>query len=314
MQEAKIAYDTIQDAVSQCSSNCISLSGGLDSAITAYFLRESMPNAITIIAKDFVATDLTYCQLVAQRFGLPLQIKLAEIDEIYSAIEETVRILANFNEIEIRNNAVMYLAISEVKRRGFSGIVTGDGADELFAGYNFLVNKKESELKAELDRISKIMHFPSQKIGKSLGVRVESPFCHPKVAEFARGLRTELLVNTRDGKRFGKWILRKTFEDILPESVVWRHKAPMQEGAGTEALTEFFDRIIPDTLFFEKIKEIKERDGITIRNKESLKYYEIFRTHHRIPKSEERGIGCPDCGFAIEDGSRFCRMCGRFPV
>lgn len=314
MQSIVDVYRTIEKSVLQCSAPCISLSGGLDSAIIAYIIRDRRPSGIAVIAKDFVATDLTYCQLVAKKLGISLQIKMADIDEIYQAIEGTIKILANFNEIEIRNNAVMYLAMAEAKKQGFSSIITGDGADELFAGYGFLVNKGADELRAELDRIRSIMHFPSQKIGKSLGVKVESPFCSEEVMQMTEKLPPELLVNERGGVRFGKWALRKAFEDKLPESIVWRQKSPMQEGAGTQALTEFFDRLIPDSMFSERRKEIKEANGVNIRSKESLKYYEIFRKYHMMPRSAGSERKCPDCGFAIGEGSRFCRMCGRFPI
>lgn len=308
------AYRVIRDAVSACTAECISLSGGLDSTIIAHFLKPERARAVSVISEDFVANDLTYCQMAAQKFSIPLSIKMCQIDEVYSGIEETIRILGNFNDIEIRNSVVVYLAIYEAKNMGFDRVITGDGADEVFAGYNFLINKNSDELKSELARIAGIMHFPSQKIGKALGVTVESPFCSENVLEFAKGLPADLLVNTHDGKRFGKWILRKAFEEKIPRSVAWRQKSPMQAGAGTQGLTEFFERLIPDATFDAKTKKIKEDEGITIRTKESLQYYEIFSRHHRIPKPEGSGVWCPDCNFRIGEKSRFCRMCGRFPI
>lgn len=189
MQEIlKQMRQTLQDATSTCSAQCLALSGGLDSTILAYLLREKKPNCIAIITKDHVANDLTYCQIAANAFDLPLTIKTYHTMEILNGIEETIKILKNFNDIEIRNNIVAYLALVEVKKAGFDKIITGDGADELFAGYNFLINKKGQDLAADLKRIAKIMHFPSQKIGKALGVSVESPFCHSMVMEFAKNL------------------------------------------------------------------------------------------------------------------------------
>lgn len=308
------AYDIMQKAVAKCSGKCLSLSGGLDSTILAYFLKDKGIRTISIISDDFVSSDLTYCQMVTQRFDMPLSIKMCQIDEIYSGIEETIKILGNFNDIEIRNNVVMYLAILEAKRAGFDRIITGDGADELFAGYSFLVNKDADELKADLQRIARIMHFPSQKIGKSLGVEVESPFCEKEVAEFARSLPVSLLVQEHDGKKFGKWVLRKAFEDKIPGAIAWRQKSPMQDGAGTQGLTRFFEIAIPDAAFAEKAARIKETDGVTLRSKESLQYYEIYRKNFGVPPRGQVGTTCPDCMHQIENDSKFCRMCGRFPL
>lgn len=307
-------YEILEKAASKCTAKHLLLSGGLDSTILAYFLKDRKINCITIISKDFVANDLTYCQLAAQKFDLPLHIKMCDATEIYNGIEETVKILKNFNDIEIRNNVVIYLALAELKKLGFDKIITGDGADEIFAGYNFLINKSKEDLKRDLKRLSKIMHFPSQKLGESLGIAVESPFCTSEVIDFAKTIPTELMVHQENEKKFGKWILRKAFEDKIPRSIAWRQKSPMQDGAGTQGLTELFDITIPDSVFAEKAKKIKENDNITIRTKESLQYYEIYRKHYDMPAFDESGTKCPDCHYRIDEDSKFCRMCGRFPL
>jgi asparagine synthase (glutamine-hydrolysing) len=306
-------FDILHQAVDSCQAKHLALSGGLDSTILAYLLREKKPRCIATISQDYVANDLTYCQMAAKAFDLKLDIKSYSIAQILDGIEETIRILGNFNDIEIRNNVVPYLAISEVKRQGFDRIITGDGADELFAGYSFLITKSDDELKADLARIAKIMHFPSQKIGKALGVTVESPFCHESVVSFAKDLQPKELVGVHDGKKFGKFILRKTFENVIPKQIAWRQKSPMQEGAGTQGLAEFFDRMIPDEMFLQKLQKIRQDYNITIRTKESLHYFEIFKKYHDIKESES-DQKCPDCHYAIEENSRFCRMCGRFPI
>ncbi|HET8720169.1 MAG TPA: asparagine synthase C-terminal domain-containing protein [Candidatus Nitrosotenuis sp.] len=308
------AVDVLQKVTLECRSKHLLLSGGLDSTILAYFLKDRGVSAISIISKDFVANDLTYCQLVSQRFNMPLQIKMCETTEIYNGIEETIRILKNFNDIEIRNNVIVYLAMSELKGQGVASVITGDGADEIFAGYNFLLSKNSEDLEQDLKRIEKIMHFPSRQIGQSLGVTVEMPFCNKEVVDFAKSLPVDMLVRDEDGKRFGKWILRKAFEDKIPKQIVWRTKSPMQDGAGTQGLTEFFSATIPDSLFDERAKRIKEEDGITIRTKESLQYYEIYRKHYKVPAAGPEKPSCPDCLAAIDENSKFCRMCGKFPI
>ena len=122
------------------------------------------------------------------------------------------------------------------------------------------------------------------------------------------------MVNKKDETVFGKWILRKAFENDLPSSVVWRQKTPMQDGSGTAALTKLFESIITDEIFMEKSKKIKNEDGVTIRTKESLHYYETYRKEFEIPGSKNEINTCPDCNSGIADSSKFCRMCGKFPL
>ena len=311
---SKDLYNVIEESCNLCNSNLISLSGGLDSSIIAHFLKEKKPKTIAIIAEDFVSTDLTYCQMISKEMQLPLSIYNVKTTIILEAIEETIKILKNFNDIEIRNNIVMYLAIKWAKDNGEKSIISGDGADELFAGYNFLINKQEDELEKEIKRVCSIMHFPTQEIGKSLGITIESPFLNNSVIELAKTIPANLKVKEENGKRYGKWILRKTFEEYIPKQIAWREKSPMQEGSGTSGLTNLFDSIIGEENFVEKKLTVEKEDGVVIRSRESMHYYEIFKKLFGTPVDKESESNCPYCKHAVEESSKFCRMCGAFPI
>ena len=71
---SKNLYKVLEESCNSCKSNLISLSGGLDSSIIAYFLKQRKPNAVAVIAEDFVSTDLTYCQMISKEMQLPLSI------------------------------------------------------------------------------------------------------------------------------------------------------------------------------------------------------------------------------------------------
>ena len=201
---SKKLYQILEESCNSCKSNMISLSGGLDSSIIAYFHKGKNPKGVAIISEDFVSTDLTYCQMISKEMGIPLSIYNVSTSTILEAIENTIKILKNFNDIEIRNNVVMYLAIKWAKENNQKSIITGDGADELFAGYNFLVNKSEKELEDEIKRVCSIMHFPTQKIGKALGIEIESPFLNQKVIELANQIPVKLKVKEENNKMYGK--------------------------------------------------------------------------------------------------------------
>jgi len=298
----------------QHDANWIAFSGGLDSSILGQIKKDQDLKALTIIAKDFIGTDLSYSQIVGKHIGFPLELKYVSIDEMLDAIKGTIKILKNFNDIEIRNSIVSYIYLNVLKKKNITKIITGDGADEIFAGYNFLVKKDHDELQKELKRMKKIMHFTSQKIANELGMSVQMPFIDESIIKFVETLPVNLLVNQNDGVKFGKWILRKAFENDLPSSVIWRNKTAMQDGSGTASLTKLFDSIITDDIFEEKTKKIKKEDDITIRTKESLHYYEHYKENFRIPEYQSQKNLCPDCNAELSSNSKFCRMCGRFPI
>ena len=312
--EAEI-YTILEKVISQSKASWISLSGGLDSSIIGHFMKDKNPNSLTIIAKDFVGDDLTYSQIISKHLDIPLEISYVSTEQILDGIKNTIKILKNFNDIEIRNSVVMYMSLETLHSRNVKTVLTGDGADEIFAGYNFLLNKSTEELEEELKRIRKVMHFSSQEIAKTFGIKIESPFLDKRIIEFADTIPISMMVNNKNEKVFGKWILRKAFEEYLPKSIVWREKSPMQNGAGTVGLSDLFECIISDDLFAKKAEKIKTEDDVIIRSKESLHYYEIFKENFEIPEKSDTGKNhCPDCNSKIGENSKFCRMCGKFPI
>ena len=307
--------ELVLDAVSHCRSDSIALSGGLDSSILAFCSNHKNMRAIVTVTQDFPSTDLMYSQLVARQIGLQLDVKMASIVDLTSAIEDTIRILKVFNPIEIRNSIVMYITMKIAKEKGYSSIITGDGADELFAGYSFFLRKQGTELQKDLERIWKIMHFPTQQLGHSLGVGVESPFLNEKVVEYAKSISADLKVHEEGGTKFGKWILRKAFEKRLPESITWRKKSPMQDGSGTSGLTSFFENVIIDSVFEDKVKLYLETEKVKLVSKEAMCYYEIYGKYYDPPALlGSSKFRCPVCQGVKEPDSHFCRMCGSFPI
>ena len=306
-------YSVLEESCNQCKSNLISLSGGLDSSIIAYFLKERKPKAVAIIADDFVSKDLTYCQMISKEMELPLTIHNVKTNQILEAVENTIKILKNFNDIEIRNNVVMYLAIKWAKNNGEKSIITGDGADELFAGYSFLTSKSEDELEREIKRICSVMHFPTQEIGKALGIAIESPFLNENVIHLAEKIPINLKVREEKSVMQGKWILRKTFEKSIPKQIAWREKSPMQDGSGTAGLTSLFDAIIGEEEFIRKKITVEKTDGVVIRSRESMHYYETFKKLYGNPADIKSDEKCPYCKHYVGK-SKFCRMCGAFPI
>ena len=309
----KKLYQILEESCNSCESELIALSGGLDSSIISHFLRGKKVEGIAIISEDFVSTDLTYCQRISKETEIPLTIYNSTTLEILEAVENTIKILKNFNDIEIRNNVVMYLAIKWAKDNNKKSIITGDGADELFAGYNFLVNKSEKELESEIKRVCSVMHFPTQKIGKYLGIKIESPFLNQKVIEMANHIPSNLKVKEENGIKHGKWILRKTIENHIPEQIAWRKKSPMQEGAGTVGLTNLFESIINEEKYVEKKLTVEKKDQVIIRSRESMYYYEIFKKFYGTPVEDDVESKCPYCKHGTNN-SKFCRMCGAFPI
>lgn len=305
--------DALTASVRRNLSSAVLLSGGLDSSILASIASEFVDlTGITVTYNS--APDLHYAKIIAVKHSIKHVIKHLTIDDMEEAAQNVIRIMQSFDPMEVRNTAVIYSSVNTLKRNGFDSVMTGDGGDELFVGYNYLLRLDQDRLEDEIEKLWKIMHFSSTKIGHELGVSVRSPFLDHEFIEFAKKIPVSLKVREGNGHRWGKWILRSCFQSEITMQIAWRSKMPLEHGAGTSALTQHFNSSISDDYFNNKAKICAQKDSVKIRDKEHLRYYEIYSKFFDAPKENDCEARCPDCQGCVEKGSRFCNTCGAFPI
>lgn len=305
--------NALTSSVQKNLSDAVLLSGGLDSSIITGIASKFVDlTGITITYKD--APDVAYAKIIAEKHSVTHLIKHLAEEEVSDAIENVIRIMETFDPMEIRNTSVIYVSLKEIKNNGFDSVMTGDGGDELFAGYNYMRRMDMSNLESELQRLWKTMRFSAIAIGDELGITVKTPYLDQEFIELAKRIPLNLKIMEQDGVKWGKWILRHCFEDYVTREVAWRAKMPLEEGAGISAFARRFDSSVMDDYFAERVKYYASHDSVRIRDKEHLYYYTIYRKFFDMPKSNECESRCPDCKGYVEKDSRFCRTCGSFPI
>ena len=320
MKSTAFNYGTIvkalEESVKRNLSDGLLLSGGLDTTILAYLASKwSQPSCITVALRGAPTPDVDHAKLVASRLGLSHYVHYFGDEELEDGLRDVIRIMKSFDPMGIRNDVAIYVALKAGRGRGISTFMTGDGGDELFGGYHFLFGLTGEQLEAALKKIWANMRFSSTYLAEDLGVEVRLPFLDPQFKALAMNLDAGLKVKSEGGEVWGKWILRKAFENIIPREMAWRVKAPIEVGSGTTTLPSLFDSRISDSEFSRKKKRYLDQDRVVIRNKEHLFYYEIYRSVIGVPYA---GVGkaksCPDCGASVDEGSTFCRTCGAYPI
>jgi len=294
-------------------------SGGLDTSIAAFVAsKHAKLEAFTVAFENSPALDLKYAKLMADLLKVNHTVKFFGEEEMHSAIQDVITVLKVFDPMDVRNSVAAYVGLKAAKTNGIKGIMTGDGLDELLGGYSWLFGLNEQELKDYLSNMWQVMQFTSIPLAESLGMVSKPPFLDPDFKSFAYGVDTKLMIRRERGEIWGKWIMRKAYEGLLPDEIVWRTKTPLEFGSGTTIFPQLFGEKISDSYFQEKAKKYREMDEVTIRDKEHLFYYEIFRSHFGIPSEffkDKQGKQCPHCkAKGGNPESKFCKVCGAYPI
>ena len=277
------------------------LSGGLDSSI------------ISAVAKKFAAMriesgnteaawwpqlhsfaiglvgspDLAASRKVADHIGTIHHEITFTIQEGIDAVRDVIYHLETYDVTTIRASTPMYLLARFIKSMGVKMVLSGEGADEIFGGYLYFHKAPNAEEfhKETVRKVDKLHLYDCLRANKSLaawGVEGRVPFLDKEFMDVAMRLNPKDKM-AGNGK-MEKWILRKAFENHLPESVVWRQKEQFSDGVGynwIDTLRELTSSNVND----EQMQQVNERFPVNPpMNKEEYYYRSIFEKH--FPSSQ----------------------------
>lgn len=305
------------------------LSGGLDSSVTSAIAKKYAEKRIE--SDDTQAAwwpqlhsfsvglegspDLAAARKVADHIGtVHHEIKFT-IQEGLDAIRDVIYNLETYDITTIRASTPMYLMARVIKSMGIKMVLSGEGADELFGGYLYFhkaPNAREFH-EETVRKLSKLHMYDCLRANKSLaawGIEGRVPFLDKEFIDVAMSINPQdKMIN---GERMEKWVVRKAFEDMIPESVAWRQKEQFSDGVGyswIDTLKEMVNMEISD----EQMANAHFRFPIqTPQNKEEFYYRSIFEEHFpsdaaALSVPQEASVAC-STKIALEWDEAFKNM------
>ncbi len=213
------------------------LSGGLDSSIIAAVAKKYMPELHTFSVGSEGSRDLEAARRVARHIGSTHHEYIYNAVEVVEKLPEIIYHLESFDQDLVRS-AIPTWFCARLAAENVKVILTGEGADELFAGYTYHKditdnNALHNELRRSVTRLHNINLQRVDRMTMRHAIEARVPFLDTDVIAMAQTVPPRFKLYTGDdGRRIEKWILRKAFEDLLPADIVWRNKEQFDEGSG----------------------------------------------------------------------------------
>ena len=205
--------------------------------------------------------DLVAAQKAADYIGTVHHEVHFTIQEALDALPDVIYHIETYDITTVRASTPMYLLARVIKSMGIKMVLSGEGSDELFGGYLYFHKAPNAqEFHEELVRkMSKLHLYDCLRANKSLmawGVEGRVPFldkdfidiamnlnptdkmnirlpCHAElVSASAKETPKQVQSDSAYKQRIEEWILRKAFEDMLPDGIAWRQKEQFSDGVG----------------------------------------------------------------------------------
>ena len=295
-----VIKQNIMDLLSKSVHNAISvngtvgalLSGGIDSSIICALALKENPNTplFTIGVQD--SKDIVHAKLFSSQYpDIEHYIHTITFEDIKKEVPNVIKSLETFDAALIRSAIPMYILCSKAKNK-IDVLLTGEGADELFGGYEYMKKLNQKQFNRELIKLLEVEHATGlqrvDRIPYSFGIEARAPFFDLSLVEYSFQIPSEYKLYQENGEVIEKWVIRETFKDMLPSEIAFRKKAKFSQGVGSELLLrDYFNRLISDREF-EAEKEIIK--GVIVKSKEELYYWKIFNKEFNVPDDFIRSI------------------------
>jgi asparagine synthase (glutamine-hydrolysing) len=212
------------------------LSGGLDSSIIAAIAKRHVDELNTFAVGLEGSSDLAAARQVAEHLGTTHHEYVIKPHDVIEVLPHVLHHLESYDRDLVRSAVPTYF-VARLAAQHAKVVLTGEGADELFAGYDYYAGYTDADaLQTELQRSLESMHNVNlQRVDRmtmahSLEARV--PFLDTAMVDLAMGIPAHLKQRAEAGCDGEKWVLRKAFEDWLPDNIVWRGKLQFDQGSG----------------------------------------------------------------------------------
>ncbi|MEF8875425.1 MAG: asparagine synthetase B [Haloarculaceae archaeon] len=229
--EAALRTAVEETEADEAGGTAVAFSGGVDSALVAAGL-----GGPCYVAGFPDSHDLEVARAAADAMGLDLRVVELDHADVERAVPRVAGATGRTNAMDVSIALPLYLVAERAATDGFDRLAVGQGADELFGGYQKVANASEDRrVRADTVRGARretVRSLPGQLERDVLALRAAgaepvAPLLDDRVVAAALSLPGGLLV---DGDE-RKVALRRVASAWVPDSVATRDKKAVQYGS-----------------------------------------------------------------------------------
>ena len=209
------------------------LSGGLDSSLALVHVARMHPDCVAFTIGTPGSPDIEYARRLTSDLGVRhVVIDVAPKDLNLDRVKQAIRVSECTEYGDVINAVATQILFERIHADGVKVVLTGDGSDELFGGYDMYAKVSEADRRRLfLHKIRHLSRTELQRVDRaSMSNNVEARVPYLDLDMLLLSMRIPLEYKVRDG--YEKWILRQTFADVLPDYILARHKNPMSHSSG----------------------------------------------------------------------------------
>ena len=309
LQQMNKCLEYAHRLVTIVSKFLILLSGGIDTSFIALVIKKAGLDRhvkTLTIAYDRNAKDLKYASEVARVLNLRHEAHIATEEEIRYCKAKVLKALKVIDPIEVVCSILICIGLIKSRELGCEYVITGDGSDEIFFGYDFLLNLPKEKLDEWSRRVITNARFSSLILSDYLSIKVLTPFFTNEVKLMALEIPLECKINIHRGRKYGKYLLRIYLENEGLGNIAWRSKDPIMFGSN-------FHKLLSKWRINDMALIIKLCRDYEVRLPSYPHAYLLMRLLElgiKPPPKCSKGNSCPLCGRCLE--GVFCRFCGTY--
>ena len=270
------------------------LSGGMDSSVINYLASKLYKEKFGQSAKlkTFAiglreSEDVLSARLMASHIDVEHHELILDLKQMLEVLPEVIYYLGSFDPSLVRSSVANYLISRYAKEHGIQVLLSGEGGDEVFCGYKYLGHYPTEELFAKQMECIGFLHNNASlrldRMNMCNSIRVVTPLISGELLQYSMAIPPQYKQKPEGSQKIEKWIFRKAYKDLLPESIVWRSKQEFSQGSGSaNMLSAYFEEQIPD----RELSEAQAKYPI-IRSKEESYYFRLFTEHFGADRAVE---------------------------